>query len=103
MKKLLSNVALLYSMNGMSQVWFDLGVKGGVGSGFLINKTISDDSRQSVSPRFNKFLGGKIGVNFGVAFDFTDNSDTFLQIDLSSTETHKFTIQYKSFNVAQLF
>ena len=109
MKKLVFIVALMFSINGVSQVWFDLGVKGGVGSGFLINKTITDDPRLSVNPGFNKFFGGKVGVNFGekfgIAFDFTfaDNSYSFLQSELSTTTTYKYTIQYKSFNFAPLF
>lgn len=57
---------LLFGFSSLNaQTWFDLGVKGGFGGGFLLNKTVNSDSRFDILPQMNHFYGGKVGVNFG--------------------------------------
>jgi hypothetical protein len=66
MKKIVF-VGLLFlnCANSNAQTWFDLGLKGGFGGGFLLNKTVNSDSRFDILPQMNHFYGGKVGVNFG--------------------------------------
>ncbi len=58
-------LTLFLSLTVQSQTWFDIGLKGGAGGGFLLNKTVNSDSRFDVLPQLNYFYGGKVGVNFG--------------------------------------
>lgn len=53
-----------------AQTWFDVGLKGGFGGGFLINKTVNSDNRFDILPQINYFYGGKVGVNFGEKIGF---------------------------------
>ncbi len=110
MKRLVLLVLVVCSTSGMSQVWFDLGLKGGVGSGFLMNKTLNSDARLSVGPGLNHFYGAKAGVNIGemigftLDFTFGDNRYHFFQADLNgSTTSYRYDIRYTSFNFAPLF
>ncbi|MBI3136941.1 MAG: hypothetical protein HYZ14_19855 [Bacteroidetes bacterium] len=105
---LLFGSLFLTSVN--AQLWFDIGLKGGGGSGFLNNKTISSDPRLSINPGYNYFYGGKIGINYGyyvsIATDITygKNSFSFNQAELfGSTTTYKYTIDYASLNISPLF
>lgn len=75
MKKKITILLLLVSFSSYSQTWFDLGIKGGIGGGFLINNTINNDSRFDLLPQMNRFYGGKIGVNFGELFGLTFDMD----------------------------
>lgn len=100
----------LFYFTAHSQLWFDVGLKGGGGSGFLNNKTISDDTRLSINPGYNYFYGGKIGINYGyyvsIATDITygKNSFSFNQAELlGSSTTYKYTIDYNALNIAPLF
>lgn len=101
---------ILFSINANSQLWFDVGLKGGGGTGFLNNKSISADNRLSVSPGYGYFYGAKVGFNWGyyisLATDFTlgKNSFSFNQSELfGSTTTYKYTIDYSTFNITPLF
>jgi len=96
--------------NAHGQMWFDVGLNGGGGSGFLNNKTISSDSRLSINPGYNYFYGGKIGINYGyyvsIATHITygKNSFSFNQAELfGSTTTYKYNITYNALNIAPLF
>lgn len=79
---------IMLATTSKAQVWFDLGLKGGVGAGFLINKTINNDGRFGVAPGLNYFYGGKAGVHFGdfigVTFDvdYGTNSYSFTQSEV---------------------
>jgi len=101
---------LVFSLNTNAQLWFDVGLKAGGGSGFMKNNTIKSDARLSMTPGYNYFYGAKIGFNYGyyvsIATDFTfgKNSFSFLQNELNSTAlTYKYTINYSFFNIAPLF
>jgi hypothetical protein len=96
--------------NAYGQLWLDVGFKGGGGSGFLNNKTISSDPRLSINPGYNYFYGGKIGFNYGyyvsIATDITygKNSFSFNQAELlGSTSTYKYNITYNALNITPLF
>jgi hypothetical protein len=66
MKKIIFGGMLLFNCANLNaQTWFDLGLKGGFGGGFLLNKTVNSDSRFDILPQMNHFYGGKVGVNFG--------------------------------------
>lgn len=108
--KLIAVVCLfILGTSSHAQLWFDVGLKGGGGTGFLNNKTLTSDSRLSVNPGSNYFFGGKIGINYGyymsIATDFTygQNSFSFNQAELfGSTTTYKYKIDYSSFNIMPL-
>lgn len=111
MKSLLLAVTFfILTFSANSQLWFDVGLKGGGGSGFLINSHISEDSRLGITPGYNYFYGAKVGFNYGyyvsIATDFTygTNSFSFLQSGIyDTTKTYKYNIKYSSFNIAPLF
>ncbi len=101
---------LLYSNVTYSQLWFDVGVKGGVGTGYLINNTITKDQRLSVTPGINNFYGGKIGINFGKTHALTldgslmNNQYSFLQTGLGTNkESYKYSINYSTLTISTLY
>src|SRR5688500_7166170 len=101
---------LVMTVKANAQLWFDVGLKGGGGTGFLNNKAISSDDRLSINPGYNYFYGGKIGFNWGyyisLATDITlgKNSFSFNQAELNgSATTYKYTINYNTFNITPLF
>jgi len=51
------------TFNLTSQVWFDFGLNGAVGSGFYMGKSFYNDSRFNVVPLLNNAFALKIGVN----------------------------------------
>ena len=107
---ILISLALFTCLSGKSQTWFDLGIKGGVGTGLLLNKTISEDTRLGISPGFNYFYGGKVGVNFGemlgLAVDITlsNNSFGYIQSEVDASQlSYKYFVNYNALEVAPLF
>jgi len=107
MKRILVSLLLLTGFTASSQTWFDIGLKGGVGSGFLLNKTLNEDGRFGVTPGFNYFYGGKVGVNFGefigITFDVDYGKYTygFTQAEVpgkTNTLTYKYKLGYNSLN-----
>jgi hypothetical protein len=112
MKKLITLLFILASLNVTAQVWFDLGAKAGVGSGFVMNKTINSDGRLGVSPGFNYFFGGKVGVNFGEMIGLTVDVDYgsykygFTQADVlgkPNTEVFTYKLGYNAINISPYF
>ncbi|MEZ4924513.1 MAG: outer membrane beta-barrel protein [Crocinitomicaceae bacterium] len=108
MKRYFFIVCLLAAVNGWSQTWFDVGLKGGAGTGFLMNSTLNSDARFTQAAGFNYFFGGKVGINFGEFVGITCDVDygkysyTFDQNEvpgLSATETYKFKLGHNSLNV----
>lgn len=101
---------VIFSSYSFSQLWFDAGIKGGIGTGFLINKTLSGDDRLSVSPGINNCYGGKFGINFGkensITFDlsYCNNSYTFLQTGIgASNQSYKYIINYSTLTFSPMF
>lgn len=111
MKKIVFTLIGFFVLSNLNaQLWFDVGLKGGGGTGFLKNTTIKEDSRLTINPGYNYFFGGKIGFNYGyfvsIATDITYGSSSFSfnQAELfGSTTTFKYNIDYKSLNIAPLF
>jgi hypothetical protein len=110
MRYFIFSALLIFAVHAQGQLWFDVGLKGGGGSGFLNNKAISSDPRLSINPGYNYFFGGKIGFNYGyyvsVATDITygKNSFSFNQAELNgSATTYKYAIDYNCLNIAPLF
>jgi hypothetical protein len=108
MKKLCLFVILFASLSSQSQVWFDVGAKGGVGSGFLMNSNLNSDARFTQAAGFNYFFGGKVGVNFGefvgltIDVDYGSYAYGFTQGEvpgLVQTESYKYKLGYKALNV----
>jgi len=65
MKKILLTLFVLLSVSSsFSQTWFDIGLKGGIGSSFMYNSQIFDN--QEIVHKFKPgyTFGGKIGFNF---------------------------------------
>ncbi len=64
-KSLLISLLSLFSYSTYSQgSWLDVGLKGGYGIDFLINKNIADDDTHEPQFSFGNMFGGKIGWNF---------------------------------------
>lgn len=112
MKNIVVLIAVVVSNFGFSQTWFDLGIKGGVGAGFLINSKVNSDSRFSVLPQMNNFFGGKVGVNFGEMFgiamdvDYGSYNYGFSQAKVAGKDqnlTYNYKISYSSLNVMPTF
>lgn len=65
MKKLfLTALMISFLQIGFSQTWFDIGLKGGIGTSFMYNSQIFDD--QAIVHKFKPgySFGGKLGFNF---------------------------------------
>ena len=58
---------MLLSSIVYSQTWFEVGLKGGPGTTFLINKNYLNDAGFEHTITGTYFYGGKVGVNFGEA------------------------------------
>lgn len=66
MKKILFAFVLMISLsNTYSQVWFDIGARGSVGSSFWINTNTYGSSSLSPSFAVSWGAGARVGVNFG--------------------------------------
>ena len=63
MKKIICIYSLISAFNLTSQVWFDFGLNGSVGSGFYMGKSFYSDSRFNVVPQLNNTVALKVGVN----------------------------------------
>lgn len=48
-----------------AQTWFELGLKGGPATTFLVNKNFMDDSQFNPKLTPTYFYGAKVGINFG--------------------------------------
>lgn len=108
MKRIVFISFFLLTLQSYGQLWFDIGAKGGVGGGFALNKTLSEDSRFSINPGLNYFFGGKIGVNWGEFIGVTFDVDyggynyAFNQGEvpgLDQSQTYKYKISYNAINL----
>lgn len=64
MKHFFTVILLCTTILSYSQPWFDIGLKGGVGSSFLYNKQIFDDQNLTHKFKPGYTFGGKFGFNF---------------------------------------
>jgi len=112
LQKLCLFISFALSINTYSQVWFDVGLKGGGGAGFVMNKELNSDARFTHSPGFNNFYGGKIGVNFGENFgigfevDYGNHVYGFTQaevVGLDQNLAYKYEMSFKRLNISPLF
>jgi len=101
---------ILFSFVSNAQLWFDIGLKGGLGAGFLTHKTIAKDSRLSPAPGLNNFYGGKLGVNFGEKHSFTidgsfgGNQYKFIQSGISDIKkNYEYKIDFTAINLQLLY
>jgi hypothetical protein len=63
MKKNALIIFLLLSSVSKAQVWFDLGINGGIGTGFYTNKIFYNDNRFNLVPRIGSSASFKVGIN----------------------------------------
>lgn len=79
---------LIIGTESYGQVWFDIGLKGGPGTSFLLNKEIFDDAEFNHKFTFSYFFGGKVGINFGEQNAVTINvTSTSIAQKLENTHT----------------
>ncbi len=73
MKKITTITSLLFifSHSVYSQSWLEVGLKGGYGLDFLINKNISNDKTHTVKFSYGYTYGGKLGWNFNQSHAIT--------------------------------
>jgi len=65
MKKIFTIAIILIFSSGINaQPWFDIGIKGGLGSSFMYNKQIFDDQDLTNKFALGYTFGGKLGFNF---------------------------------------
>jgi hypothetical protein len=79
-----------------SQTWFELGLKGGPATNFLVNSNMLDDQQFNHRLTGTYFYGAKVGINFGehngIAFHFggtrvRQNFDNYYSTAPSSSTT----------------
>lgn len=79
-KSVLSAILICLTTILYSQTWFDIGVKGGIGSSFMYNSQIFDDQLIVHKFKMGSAIGGKIGFNFvqehQITFDVLKSSFT---------------------------
>ena len=91
MRKLLTLISCIFILNNSySQTWFDLGLKGGFGTGIIMNNNIWEDPdyNHRLSPSYS--FGGKIG------FNFNDNHEITLDILLNKFQQNFLYNQFDS-------
>lgn len=62
---LLLATAFTFSFTGFSQTWFEVGLKGGPATTFLVNRNLMDDTQFNPRLTLSYFYGTKVGINFG--------------------------------------
>jgi hypothetical protein len=105
MKKItLSSLLFIFSNTIYAQSWLEVGLKGGGGLDFLINKNISSDVTHTSKFAFGYTCGGKLGWNFNdqhaITLDvlytgFGKNYEYYTPNPIDSTKKNFYT---KSFN-----
>lgn len=60
---LFSFITIILFSQTHSQVWFDIGFNGSIGTGFITDSKLYSDSRFNFSPQINNSYSLKIGVN----------------------------------------
>lgn len=63
-KRILVYFLIIFSHSLYSQSWLEIGLKGGYGLDFLVNKNISSDVTHTSKFSFGYTCGGKLGWNF---------------------------------------
>ena len=114
MRKTLSLLSALFILISIqSQVWFDVGFKGGLGTGILMNQNIWDDPdyNHRISPSYS--FGAKFGINLSnnheITFDFMASKfrQDFLHNELDSSSMtfpiYESTLSYNSFDYMILY
>ena len=72
MKKItIASILFIFSHSLYSQSWLEVGLKGGYGLDFLINKNISNDKTHTMKLSYGYTYGGKLGWNFNEAHAIT--------------------------------
>ena len=73
------SLSLPYSM--VAQIWFDIGLNAGLGTGFITQKEFYQVNQVNFIPKLNTTYSGKIGVNFNdhhsIVFDLGLNNRNF--------------------------
>ncbi len=65
MKKItFASILFIFSHSLYAQGWLDIGLKGGYGLDFLLNKNISNDKTHTMKLSYGYTYGGKLGWNF---------------------------------------
>ena len=62
---LLFALATTLTFTGLSQTWFEVGLKGGPATTFLVNRNLMDDPEFNPRLTLSYFYGAKVGINFG--------------------------------------
>lgn len=65
-KRLFLLAAMFFTFSALqAQTWFEVGLKGGPSTTFLVNQNLLDDTQFNPQLTLSYFYGGKVGVNFG--------------------------------------
>lgn len=95
---LLLATAFTFSFTGFSQTWFEVGLKGGPATTFLVNRNLMDDTQFNPRLTLSYFYGAKVGINFGehdgIAFHVGMSEvrqDFVNEYDLSLFDERRFT------------
>ncbi len=73
MKKItiIASLLFIFSHSLYSQSWLEVGLKGGYGLDFMVNKNVSNDKTHTVKFSYGYVYGGKLGWNFNEAHAIT--------------------------------
>lgn len=71
MRNLLAGLLIMFTALSTAQNWLDVGLKGGGGVDFLLNKNILDDNSYNHRLTGGYTFGGKLGLNFGNMHEVT--------------------------------
>ena len=114
MRKTISLLSALFILiSAHSQVWFDIGFKGGIGTGLLMNKNIWNDAdynhRLSPSSSYGVKFGINLSNNHEITFDFMVNkfNQKFLHNEFDSTTNssplYNSSLSFNSFDYMVLY
>ncbi len=100
MKKVITVIVVFFIVTGIkAQPWFDIGIKGGVGTSFMNNFQILDEQYLSHKFRPGYTYGGKLGFNF-----IQEHQITFDVMKTSINQGFNYTIpdvgeKYREYNI----
>jgi hypothetical protein len=104
-KTLLLCLLSIITIHSKAEVWFDIGAKGAYAPGAFTNPSLLGDTEQRLDYSHGYFVGGKLGVNFGLSHGLTVDvlySKT-TQTLINNTKTNKYAVSLSSIDLPIMY
>ena len=106
MKKIiLLSILSVFAFQSKGEVWFDVGAKGAYAPGVFTNPYILSSENQRLAYNHGYFVGGKIGINFGLTHSATIDVlySTTTQTLINNDKTNNYTVSLSSIDLPIMY